>query len=136
VIFLTSCIGQIAEASLPKNRKLVTGMVVLTLGIAVVTLALWQQSLVGLIAAIAFAGLGHGVAFKSGLSAISALTPANQASEVTATYFVVVYVAISIPVLIIGALEGPLGLPLVAVGYGAASALLSAAACLLILRRG
>ena len=136
LIFLTSCLSQIAEEWLPDRHVLPLGMALLTLGIAAITAAIWAESLWAFLATVAFTGLGHGLAFKGGLKAVSDAAPDDQVSAVTASYFTVAYVAISIPVLIIGALEQPVGLHLMATLYGAVSAVLSGIAFLLILRRG
>ncbi len=135
LIFGTSCLAQAVEDRLPGRIKLPLGMGILTLGIAAITAAFWARSLGGLIGAIAFTGIGHGIAFKGGLGAVSARSPARATAGVTALYFTVAYVAISVPVLVIGLLEGPVGLAPVTVGYGAFSTILVATAFVLILRR-
>ena len=134
-IFLASIPGQALESRLPDGIALPLGVGLMTVGIAAITGAFAVQSLVGLLAAILFAGIGHGIAFRAGLSAITERAPEGHSAAVTATYFTVVYVAISIPVLIIGALQKPVGLQPVTLGYAAFSTLLSAAALILLLRR-
>ncbi len=136
LIFLTSILGQWVEDMLPDRVVLPLGMATMTLGIAAITATLASQTLPGFVAAIAFAGIGHGIAFRGGLVALSSRAPQGQAAAVTATYFTIVYVAISVPVLIIGALQGPLGLVPMTIGYAIFSTLLSALALGLILRRG
>ncbi|SPJ24293.1 MFS transporter [Palleronia abyssalis] len=135
LIFLMSCFGQIAEDRLPEKMVLPIGMGVLTLGIAGITVGLAMVSLWALCAGIVVAGLGHGVAFKGGLSAIGRNSPEGQASAVTASYFTVAYVAISIPVLVVGALRMVIDLTPVSVMYAAASTILAALAFVLIRRR-
>ncbi|MBI3690659.1 MAG: MFS transporter, partial [Mycolicibacterium aromaticivorans] len=61
--------------------------------------ALHYSSLVGLIAAAVVAGAGQGISFSRGLAAVAARTPAARRAEVSSTYFVVAYIAISIPVI-------------------------------------
>ena len=136
LIFLTSCISQVFEEAIPDRVVLPLGMGLLAVGIAGITAAIWAQSLWAFLATVGFTGLGHGIAFKGGLSAVSEAAPEDQVSAVTATYFTVAYVAISIPVLVIGATQEAFGLHLVATLYGAVSAVLSVVAFVLILRRG
>ncbi|QFU09234.1 Multidrug transporter MdfA [Rhodobacteraceae bacterium THAF1] len=135
LIFLTSCAAQAAEDFMPRKLVLPLGMGLLTLGLAAITAALAASTLIGLLAAIAFAGLGHGIAFKGGLSSLTNAAPEDQGASISATYFTVAYVAISIPVVIIGALQTVFDLQPIAVGYGIAATLLSALAFVLILRR-
>ncbi|PZX19760.1 putative MFS family arabinose efflux permease [Palleronia aestuarii] len=135
LIFLASIGGQIAEETLPEAKVLPIGMGILTIGIVAITVGIAVQSLGLFVASIALTGIGHGIAFRGGLSALSEQAPAEDKAAVTATYFTVAYVAISIPVLVVGALQGPLGLPMTATGYGIVSAILSAVSFVLILRR-
>ena len=44
------------------------------------------------------AGAGQGISFSRGLAAVAELTPPERRAEVSSTYFVVAYVAISLPV--------------------------------------
>ena len=48
------------------------------------------------------AGLGQGLSFRAGLAAINEATPAERRGEVVSSFFVVAYVAISVPVLAVG----------------------------------
>ena len=134
-VFLGSCVGQAGEQHIPERWVLPVGMGWLTVGVALLTVAFAVQDLTFIAAAIVFTGLGHGIAFKGGLSSLSRKAPEGQASAVTATYFTVAYVAISIPVLVIGALQDAVGLLPLTVGYGAAATILSAVSFVLILRR-
>ena len=136
LIFLASCVAQVAEEAIPDRIVLPLGMGLLSVGLAGITAAIWAESLWAFLATVAFTGLGHGIAFKGGLSAVSKAAPEGDVSAVTATYFTVAYVAISIPVLVIGATQEAFGLHLVATLYGAVSTVLSVVAFVLILRRG
>jgi MFS family permease len=135
LVFLASCAGQIGEDRLPERAVLPLGMALLTMGIGIVTAGFVVQTLWLLIAGIALAGVGHGIAFKGGLSALGREAPEDETADVTATYFTVAYVAISIPVLTVGALQTMLPLPPIATGYAAASTLLAALAFIMIRRR-
>ena len=61
-------------------------------------MALHFSSLPGLIAAAVVAGIGQGISFSRGLAAVAERTPPDRRAEVSSTYFVVAYVAISLPV--------------------------------------
>jgi hypothetical protein len=45
------------------------------------------------------AGAGQGISFGRGLAAVAERTPPDRRAEVSSTYFVVAYVAISLPVI-------------------------------------
>jgi hypothetical protein len=48
------------------------------------------------------AGLGQGLSFRAGLAAINDASPADRRGEVASSFFVVAYVAISVPVVGVG----------------------------------
>ena len=64
----------------------------------ILAVALHFSSLAGLIAAAVVSGVGQGISFSRGLAAVAERTPAERRAEVSSTYFVVAYVAISLPV--------------------------------------
>ncbi len=65
---------------------------------AILFVALHYSSLAGLVAAAVVSGVGQGISFSRGLAAVAEHTPADRRAEVSSTYFVVAYVAISLPV--------------------------------------
>jgi hypothetical protein len=71
------------------------------------------------------AGFGHGLAFRSGLAAVSARSPAEQRGEVASSYLVVMYVAISLPVIGEGILAQATGLRTAGLIFAAAVAAVS-----------
>jgi len=64
----------------------------------ILAVALHLSSLAGLIAAAIVAGIGQGISFSRGLAAVAEQSPPDRRAEVSSTYFVVAYVAISLPV--------------------------------------
>jgi hypothetical protein len=56
------------------------------------------------------AGAGQGLSFRAGLARLNASAPDEQRAEVASSYFVVAYVAISIPVIGEGLLARASGL--------------------------
>ena len=98
-IFAASAIAQIAGARIAPQRAVALGCAVLTVGMGILVVALHYSSLSGLIAAAVVAGIGQGISFSRGLAAVAERTPAQRRAEVSSTYFVVAYVAISIPVI-------------------------------------
>jgi MFS family permease len=103
--FAASAAGQLSLGTLvPEDRALsggcvglIAGMALLALGLAVSSLALLEIG--GLIA-----GFGQGLSFRSGLAAVNSQSPPERRAEVASSFFVVAYVAISIPVVGVGLL--------------------------------
>ncbi len=98
-IFAASAMAQVAAGGIEPARAIALGCAILVVGMAILAVALHFSSLVGLIAAAVVSGIGQGISFGRGLAAIAERTPPDRRAEVTSTYFVVAYVAISLPVI-------------------------------------
>jgi predicted MFS family arabinose efflux permease len=102
-VFASSLVGQTAFRNAPTAAALPAGCGLLIAGIGLVALGLAESSLAPLVAGGAVAGCGQGLSFRAGLAAINDATPADRRGEVVSGFFVVAYVAISVPVLAVGA---------------------------------
>lgn len=98
-IFAASAAAQIVAVRTPPRRAVALGCVILVAGMVFLAAALRFSSLWGLIAASVVSGFGQGISFSRGLAAIAEGTPAESRAAVNSAYFVVAYVAISIPVI-------------------------------------
>lgn len=98
-VFAASTVAQIAGRRLGIGTALVAGCALLVAGTLVIAAALLAKSLPILVVAALLAGVGQGISFSKGLGAIASATPIAQRAEVTSTYFVVAYIAISVPVI-------------------------------------
>jgi MFS family permease len=104
-VFAASSVGQIALDRIPdKARALQLGCVGLIIGMALLALGLDLESLTLLVIGGLAAGFGQGLSFRAGLASLSAESPADHRAEVVSSFFVVAYVAISIPVVGVGLL--------------------------------
>jgi MFS family permease len=90
----------------------------LAIGLAVSSLAL-------LVIGGVIAGFGQGLAFRAGLSSVNARAPANKRGDVASSFFVVAYVAISLPVIGVGLLAEVLSLRSAGLIFAAAVAAVS-----------
>jgi MFS family permease len=97
-IFAASAVAQLAAGSMNPQRAVAVGCAILVAGMVILAVALQFSSLIGLIAAAVVAGIGQGISFSRGLAAVAERTPADRRAEVSSSYFVVAYVAISLPV--------------------------------------
>ena len=71
----------------------------IVVGMLILAAALHASSLPLLILGALVAGAGQGMSFGRGLAAVAERTPPDRRAEVSSTYFVVAYVAISLPVI-------------------------------------
>jgi MFS family permease len=125
-IFFASAAAQLAARNLNPQRAVAIGCAILVVGMAVLAVALQLSSLTGLVAAAVVAGIGQGISFSRGLAAVAERTPADRRAEVSSTYFVVAYVAISLPVVGEGVAAQHWGLQTAGVTFAVAVAILSA----------
>nr|WP_094289176.1 MFS transporter [Mycobacterium lehmannii] len=124
-IFAASALTQIATNTMQPQRALAVGCATLVAGMAILAVALQLSSLIGLIAAALVSGAGQGMSFSRGLAAISERSPADRRAEVNSTYFVIGYVAISLPVVGEGLAAEQWGLRTAGVSFAVAVAVLS-----------
>ncbi|MFC5138499.1 MFS transporter [Actinomycetospora rhizophila] len=109
-LFGASTVGQIASSRLAERPALLVGCAMLVVGVLLVGAAIGLASLALLVAGAVVAGTGQGMSFRAGLGAVSAGSPAAQRSEVASSYFLVLYVGISLPVIGEGVASAAFGL--------------------------
>ena len=131
----SATVGQVASARLTERTSLLGGCLALAAGTVVVAVGLVTTQLSVVLAGAVVAGLGQGAAFRAGLQAVTNGAPADRRSEVSSTFFLVLYVAISIPVIGVGAGTQVFGLVPTAVVFAAVVALLALGAFVSLLRR-
>lgn len=124
-IFLASAVAQVFAGRIAPHRAVVLGCVILVGGMAILAAALYFSSLTGLIAAAVVGGIGQGISFSRGLAAVAEKTPPEQRAEVSSTYFVVAYVAISLPVVGEGLVAQHWGLRTAGITFAIAVAVLA-----------
>lgn len=134
-VFAASTIGQITLVRPLGRAALSVGCGLLIAGMALLIAGLAVESLALLVGAAVTAGLGQGVSFRAGLTVINAEAPIGQRAEVASTYFIVLYVAISAPVVGVGVAADVVGLRAAGIGFGLVVALLAVSA-LVAVRRG
>jgi len=128
-LFGASAVAQVLSRRVPPRRAVAIGCAILVAGMLILAVALHESSLVGLVAAAVVAGIGQGVSFSRGLASVAELAPEDRRAEVSSTYFVVAYVAISLPVVGEGFASQHWGLRTGGVTFALATAAL-AAVCL------
>lgn len=104
VCFFASSVGQSIFTHTSDYAVLVLGTVILLVGALFVGAALFFHSLVLLIIGAVVSGAGQGLSFRAGLSSVNQQTASHERGEVTSSFFTIAYIALSIPVIGVGAL--------------------------------
>jgi MFS family permease len=138
-VFLSSAAAQLLAGRIAATHAVAIGCAVLVVGTGIIAAALHFASLAGLIAGALVAGAGQGMSFSRGLAVVVEKTPPDRRAEVSSTYFVVAYIAISLPVIGEGLAAQAWGLRTSGIAFALAVAALAAiclAAVLVQERRG
>ncbi|MGH8128990.1 MAG: MFS transporter, partial [Gammaproteobacteria bacterium] len=135
VVFAASTVGQLSLELVPKRWALQGGCLILAAGAGLLGAGVGLASLGLLIAGGVVAGLGQGLAFRAGMAAVTAASPPERRGEVASTFFVVLYVAISIPVIGVGVAAQSLGLQKAGVWFAIFVGVLALIALLTLVRR-
>jgi MFS family permease len=120
ILFGVSIAGQLAVRRVSERRALVWGCALLVCGIGLLALALVIDSLASLIASSIAVGVGQGLAIGAGLAAINQRAPVERRGETASSFFVVLYVGLSVPVVGAGVAAHEFGLRTAGLAFSAA----------------
>ncbi|WP_110669815.1 MFS transporter [Salinicola halophilus] len=134
LLFIASTLGQLVQGRLPASRRLPIGCGVLLVGVGCFAWGIAAETLAGFFLGPVIAGIGQGISFRAGLGAVAAASPDEHKAAVVSTFFVVAYVAISLPVVGIGLLASVIDLTTTGLIFDGLVALLCVAALVLLLR--
>jgi MFS family permease len=127
-VFGASALGQVALSGRIGARALHVGLGLLIAGMGLLAASLAAGSLALLVAAAIVAGLGQGLSFHAGLDAVSAKAPADLRGTVASSFFIVMYLGISVPVIGEGIAETGLGLRTAGIAFSVVVAAIAAVA--------
>ncbi|MER5755308.1 MFS transporter [Streptomyces sp. NPDC002088] len=133
--FFASTAGQLAVGRVGVGRSLPLGCAGLLTGLALLAGALRWDLLPLVVLSAIVGGGGQGLAFRGALSAVAEASPSDQRAAVISTLFVVAYAGISVPVIGVGILTGPIGLEGAGLVFIACMAVLVSTAAVYLLRR-
>jgi predicted MFS family arabinose efflux permease len=133
-VFASSLVGQASLERISERVALAAGSATLIAGMAVIALALAVSSLALLVAGGLVAGFGQGMSFRAGLTAVNLAAPEDHRGEVASSFFVVAYVAISLPVVGVGVLGELAGLRAAGLIFAAIVAALALTVLVLLTR--
>lgn len=136
-VFFASTLGQLLQERFSPSWRLPLGCAGVILGASLVGIGIGLASLVFFLLGALVAGIGQGMAFRAGLGAVVQASPADQRGGVAATFFIVAYIALSIPVVGIGLAVRAFGLAPAGMAFAGGVALLAGTslASLLWMRR-
>jgi MFS family permease len=127
-VFGASALGQVTLSGRIGPRALHVGCALLIVGMGLLAASLAAGSLALLVAAAIVAGLGQGLSFHAGLDAVNAKAPADLRGTVASSFFIVMYLGISVPVIGEGIAETGLGLRTAGIAFSVVVAAIAAVA--------
>ncbi|MFJ8474463.1 MFS transporter [Kitasatospora sp. NPDC094011] len=133
--FLASTLGQLLVPRLGTARAVPLGCLVLIVGLALLAGSLAWAALLPLVLAALTGGAGQGMGLRGAVGEVAAASPAEHRGGALSALFVVAYFGISIPVIGVGLLTGPLGLAHAGLVFAACMAVLAAASGAYLLRQ-
>jgi MFS family permease len=133
--FLGSAVGQIGLERTTNRTGLRAGCAILMVGLAVLAGALLDRSLALFVAGALVAGFGQGLSFRAALAGLGEQSPAEHRATVASTFFVVAYVAISLPVVGVGIAADATNLRDAGIAFAGIVLVLAGIALALLLRR-
>ncbi|SOB79322.1 MFS transporter [Streptomyces sp. 1331.2] len=133
--FFASTLGQLLVPRLGTARAIPLGCLVLIAGLALLSASLAWTVLAPLVLSALVGGAGQGMGLRGAVGEIAAASPAEHRGGALSALFVVAYFGISIPVIGVGLLTGPVGLAHAGLVFAACMALLAAASGAYLLRQ-
>ncbi|WP_136254668.1 MFS transporter [Onishia niordana] len=132
-VFFASTLGQLVQERFPAPWRLPLGCGGVILGASLVGIGIGLGALAFFLLGALIAGIGQGMAFRAGLGAVVQASPADQRGGVAATFFIVAYIALSIPVVGIGLTIRAFGLAPAGMAFAGGVALLAGSSLLSLL---
>jgi MFS family permease len=102
----------------PARAVLAGGTAALVIGVSVTLAGVQLHSTAAFFAGSVVAGLGFGAAFNGTLRSLVPLAEAHERAALMSTFFVLCYLAFSVPAILAGLLAGRIGLQAASIGYG------------------
>nr|WP_129311593.1 MFS transporter [Streptomyces sp. L2] len=133
-VFCASTCGQLLMGRLGARSALPRGCGVLVVGLLLVGASLLLKSFPLLLLGAVAGGVGQGMAFRAGLTAVGSAAPAEHRGATISAFFVVAYLGISLPVVGVGALAVTLGVRTAGMVFTCCAVLLVAAVGLRVTR--
>lgn len=98
----TSAVGQLGFRGWPIRRAVVVGAVLLAGGLALIVIALFQESVLLFVTATLISGLGHGLAFLGSQQLVDWIAPESSRGAIFSAFYVFIYLGAALPALGVG----------------------------------
>ncbi|KZM77695.1 MFS transporter [Cellulosimicrobium sp. I38E] len=134
-VFASAALAQLASGRLAAARQVALAVALTLTGLVVLAVSVGLASLPGFVASAVVAGAGVGILFRGALATAGSLTEPQRRGEVLAGIFLVAYVGLAVPVLLLGLSLTVEPLRLMVVVFAAATAVLVALAAPGLARR-
>jgi predicted MFS family arabinose efflux permease len=134
-VFAASAVGQFGFEAVPEGLALPAGCGGLIAGMVLLAIGLAAESLAPLVIGGVVAGIGQGLSFRAGLAGINAAAPPEDRAAVASSFFVVAYLALSVPVIGVGLLAEASGLKTAGLVFAGVVAVIAAIVLALLARR-
>jgi len=134
-LVLSGAIAVLAVRTRPARVALAGGTVALVLGLGVTLAGVQWHSTAAFFAGSLVAGLGFGSAFNGTLRSLVPLAEPHERAGLMSTFFVLSYLAFSVPAIAAGLAAGRVGLQAASLGYGLLLVALAGVALAMMARR-
>jgi MFS family permease len=102
IVFAAGALSQSLLARLGTRGLSAIGIVLLLVGLALVTVAIWLPDLAAFLAGGLLSGAGAGLLIKAGIDTVLDLAPPEVRAEGLATFFLAAYLGLSVPIVGLG----------------------------------
>lgn len=134
-LVLSSAVAILFVRSHPPRSTLLGGTGVLAIGLVITLLGIARLSSVAFFAGTAIAGVGFGAGFNGSLRSLVSLASPEERGGLMSGFFVLSYLAFSLPAIAAGFAVGHFGLQATALGFGAGLMVLIVIALVSMIRR-
>jgi Major Facilitator Superfamily len=134
-LVLSGAIAVLLVRTRPARVALAGGTVALVLGLGVTLAGVQWHSTAAFFAGSLIAGLGFGSAFNGTLRSLVPLAEPHERAGLMSTFFVLSYLAFSVPAIAAGLMAGRVGLQAASLGYGLLLVALAGVALAMMARR-
>ncbi len=134
-LVLSGAVAILFVRARPARVALASGTAALVIGLAATLAGVQLHSTAAFFAGSVIAGLGFGAAFNGTLRSLVPLAEAHERAGLMSTFFVLSYLAFSVPAIVAGLLAGRFGLQAASTGYALLLVVLGCVALAMLARR-
>jgi MFS family permease len=134
-LVLSGAVAVLLVRTRPARMALAGGTVALVVGLGVTLAGVQWHSTAAFFAGSLVAGLGFGAAFNGTLRTLVPLAAPHERAGLMSTFFVLSYLAFSVPAIAAGLVAGRVGLQAASMGYGLLLVALAGGALVMMARR-